>query len=274
MAWSTRELADLASTTVNTVRHYHRLGLLDEPRRRYNGYKQYGVRDLVQLLRIRRLVELGLPLAQISRIDAEGDDGRQSLRELDAELAAATRRLQRARRNVAAILRDDAPVDSPAGFESMASRLSETDCAILHISGQLYDEKAMIDLRRMVEHDLETDGIGAQIDQLAADAGEAARERLAGALAPILARNLVEYPWLLHPSQHQSKSERVTRQTITEAMVALYNPAQLDVLERASRLAYAMLPSDIADRDDTRSAVAGRRAGLVSAGADRAEMRV
>ena len=42
MAWSTRELAGLAGTTVNTIRHYHRLGLLDEPERRYNGYKQYG----------------------------------------------------------------------------------------------------------------------------------------------------------------------------------------------------------------------------------------
>jgi DNA-binding transcriptional MerR regulator len=33
MAWSTRELAELASTTVNTIRHYHRLGLLAEPER-------------------------------------------------------------------------------------------------------------------------------------------------------------------------------------------------------------------------------------------------
>ncbi|MEO3798201.1 MerR family DNA-binding transcriptional regulator [Nonomuraea sp. B10E15] len=37
MPWSTRELAGLAGTTVNTIRHYHRLGLLDEPERRYNG---------------------------------------------------------------------------------------------------------------------------------------------------------------------------------------------------------------------------------------------
>jgi DNA-binding transcriptional MerR regulator len=44
MAGSTRELAEFAGITVNTIRHYHRLGLLDEPKRRYNGYKQYGVR--------------------------------------------------------------------------------------------------------------------------------------------------------------------------------------------------------------------------------------
>ncbi|WP_433560110.1 MerR family DNA-binding transcriptional regulator [Pseudonocardia xinjiangensis] len=28
MAWSTRELADLAGTTVRAVRHYHDVGLL------------------------------------------------------------------------------------------------------------------------------------------------------------------------------------------------------------------------------------------------------
>ncbi|MDN3482326.1 MerR family transcriptional regulator [Arthrobacter sp. APC 3897] len=70
MAWSTRELAELAHTTVNTVRHYHRLGLLEEPDRRYNGYKQYGARHLVSLLRIRRLAALGVPLAQMQELGA------------------------------------------------------------------------------------------------------------------------------------------------------------------------------------------------------------
>jgi DNA-binding transcriptional MerR regulator len=48
VAWSTRELAELTGTTVNTIRHYHRIALLDEPTRRYNGYKQCGVLDLVR----------------------------------------------------------------------------------------------------------------------------------------------------------------------------------------------------------------------------------
>ena len=68
MAWSTRELANLVGTTVNTIRHYHRLGLLDVPEREYNGYKQYEVRHLVRLLRIRRLVSLGVPLSQIGEV--------------------------------------------------------------------------------------------------------------------------------------------------------------------------------------------------------------
>ena len=88
MAWSTRELADLAGTTVNTVRHYHRLGLLAQPDRRYNGYKQYGVPHLVRLLRIRRLADLGIPLNEVAGVLDGDDDSPEALRQLDGELAA------------------------------------------------------------------------------------------------------------------------------------------------------------------------------------------
>ncbi|MFD2466244.1 MerR family transcriptional regulator [Amycolatopsis silviterrae] len=44
------------------MRHYHEVGLLAEPERLANGYKQYGVVHLVRLLRIKRLVGLGFSL--------------------------------------------------------------------------------------------------------------------------------------------------------------------------------------------------------------------
>lgn len=120
MAWSTRELAELAGTTVNTIRHYHRLGLLEEPERRHNGYKQYGNRELARLLSIRRLVELGVPLARIGEAGPEGI-GPEALRQVDAELAADIGRLVRSRSEIAAILSAGAPADTPAGFASVAS---------------------------------------------------------------------------------------------------------------------------------------------------------
>ncbi len=42
------ELAQAAETTVRTVRHYHRLGLLPEPPRSSNGYRVYALEDLVR----------------------------------------------------------------------------------------------------------------------------------------------------------------------------------------------------------------------------------
>ncbi|GAA1869486.1 MerR family transcriptional regulator [Asanoa iriomotensis] len=239
MAWSTRELAELAGTTVNTVRHYHRLGLLEEPERRYNGYKQYGVQHLVCLLRIRRLVELRVPLSQIGAIGSDGDVPTEVLRQIDADLSAEVERLRKARSDIAVILRNGAPADAPAGFESVAPRLSESDTALIHVFTQLYDDDALKDLRRLVEAD--TDPINADIDALPADADEATRQSLAEKLAPILAQHLVDYPWLSDPAGRLSKSERVTQQTFVDAVVALYNTAQIDVLGRASALAQEQL---------------------------------
>ncbi|MFF3441930.1 MerR family DNA-binding transcriptional regulator [Streptosporangium sp. NPDC002721] len=53
MGWSTREIARLAGTTLRTVRHYHEIGLLDEPERLSNGYKVYRTEHPVRLLQIR-----------------------------------------------------------------------------------------------------------------------------------------------------------------------------------------------------------------------------
>ncbi|GID30441.1 helix-turn-helix domain-containing protein [Paractinoplanes brasiliensis] len=108
MAWSTRELAELAGTTVNTVRYYHRVGLLEEPGRRSNGYKEYGPQELARLVRIRRLVELGVPLA---RIGSDGAVLPETLRQVDADLAADIERLNRARTGIAAILRGSAGLE-------------------------------------------------------------------------------------------------------------------------------------------------------------------
>lgn len=63
--WSTREIAEFAGTTLKAVRHYHRIGLLEEPERSANGYKRYGIKHLIRLMRIRRLVDLGVALSDI-----------------------------------------------------------------------------------------------------------------------------------------------------------------------------------------------------------------
>ncbi|MEV4901249.1 MerR family transcriptional regulator [Citricoccus sp. NPDC055426] len=114
MAWSTRELAERAGTTVNTIRHYHRLGLLEEPEREYNGYKQYEVHHLVSLLRIRRLAGLGVPLSQIRDARAGADSTQQTMRELDAELEKNIRRLEESRADIAAIQKIAEDVDDVA----------------------------------------------------------------------------------------------------------------------------------------------------------------
>ncbi|MFD2792414.1 MerR family transcriptional regulator [Promicromonospora vindobonensis] len=111
MPRSTRQLADVAGTTVKAVRHYHALGLLDEPHRAANGYKQYGDAHLIRLLQIKRLRDLGVSLSEIATIDRADQVPDGAIRLVDAELAATVEGLQRIRTELAIILRHRAPTD-------------------------------------------------------------------------------------------------------------------------------------------------------------------
>ncbi|CAL9442434.1 hypothetical protein SUDANB176_02275 [Streptomyces sp. enrichment culture] len=83
------ELAAAVGVTTRTVRHYHHLGLLPEPERQANGYRDYTLRHAVVLARIRRLTELGLGLAEVRDVlaDDAGKDLVEVLTELDEDLA-------------------------------------------------------------------------------------------------------------------------------------------------------------------------------------------
>lgn len=114
--WHVRsaELAGLAGVTVRTLRHYHQIGLLAERPRHPNGYRDYTVHDLIRLLRIRRLVALGIPLDRMPRLldDADADAG-SALDELDAELAAQIDRLTAQRAVIARLRAYGAAPDLP-----------------------------------------------------------------------------------------------------------------------------------------------------------------
>ncbi|SDE29593.1 MerR family transcriptional regulator [Auraticoccus monumenti] len=235
MSWSTRELAVLAGTTVNTVRHYHRRGLLPQPDRSTNGYKRYGVDHLVRLLQIRRLRDVGVPIAEMEQRDTGVGTSARVLEQIDAELVATIERSRRVRSEIEEMLHHPSTGEVPPGFEELAERLSPRERSLTLIYAQLYDDDAMADVRRMLE--AEVDDSTAEFERLPADADEVTRLRLAHELAGPIARALDDYPWITAPQPHLLKDERTTASTWVESVSALYNRAQLDVLERASRLA-------------------------------------
>jgi len=59
-----KDLATLAGTTVRTIRYYHQLGLLSVPDSG-STWRSYGFAHLTRLMRIRWLVESGVPLAEV-----------------------------------------------------------------------------------------------------------------------------------------------------------------------------------------------------------------
>lgn len=100
------EIAALVGVTPRAVRHYHHLGLLPEPVRLANGYREYGIRDAVLLARIRRLTELGLGLDEVRDVLAD-DEGRELvevLEELDTDLARQEAVIHERRERLAELL--------------------------------------------------------------------------------------------------------------------------------------------------------------------------
>ncbi|MFF1870296.1 MerR family transcriptional regulator [Kitasatospora herbaricolor] len=100
------EIAALVGVTPRAVRHYHHLGLLPEPVRRSNGYREYGLREAVLLARIRRLTEIGLGLDEVRDVLAD-DAGRELvevLEELDQDLRRQEAVIRERRTRLAGLL--------------------------------------------------------------------------------------------------------------------------------------------------------------------------
>lgn len=235
MAWSTRELAELAGTTVRAVRHYHEVGLLPEPQRNANGYKQYGVTHLVRTLRIKRLADLGFSLPQIADLVDAGQDPRDALRDLDSRLARSVDRLQHARLEVRRILQRAAPVDLPPALAPTIpiSVLSDADRSLLVVMSRVLDPAAFTAVINVLRA-LPPSAAGAAFDHLPADADEPTRRDLAVRLLPRSRTVLAALPgpWGGTGPGWNAAAVRAVGQAVRE----LYNPAQRDVLRRIGLL--------------------------------------
>lgn len=124
------EVAELVGTTTRAIRHYHRIGLVPEPARRANGYRDYGVEPVLHLLRVRRLVQLGVGLDDVGRLLREQDERspREVLQALDDELSQEQARLQVRRDRVQELLRG-APDGDPLQHADLAALVEELRAA-------------------------------------------------------------------------------------------------------------------------------------------------
>lgn len=233
MAWSTRLLAELADTTVKAVRHYHEIGLLDQPERASNGYKQYDVPHLVRLLEIKRLSELGFSLAQIGAMDRADGEPDEAIRALDADLEATMDRLSRIRAELSLIMRHRSRPEVPSGFASVSRPISETHRALLMVYSTILSEKTLDGFRQLLEEPDKTEGA---FDQLPSDADEATVEALAKRMAPSVRRGWEKHPWSADPTADSPRGATFAKTIMAQAVAELYNPAQLRVLQRVNEL--------------------------------------
>lgn len=143
------EVAQLLGVTSKTIRHYHKIGLLQEPERTESGYRLYNAQDLLRLKQIRHMQEFGLSLKHIKTI--LGDTAREhTLREilqaLDTELASQMQILEERRARIHTILDEGTliKIDQPAtiaGFEIVKELVGERMAispAMLEMEKQLW----------------------------------------------------------------------------------------------------------------------------------------
>ncbi|WP_328608857.1 MerR family DNA-binding transcriptional regulator [Amycolatopsis sp. NBC_00345] len=239
MAWSTREVADLAGASVRAVRHYHEIGLLSEPERGANGYKHYGTSHLLRVLRIRRLTTLGFSLPQIAAMGDADDHFEEALRSLDEELAATVDRLRRTRVELELILRQGAPTELPAQRDPASASgragLSAADRAYLLVLTRVLGPAGLRAYEKVISgfHD---DPAAAEFDRLPAGAGEDTRRRLAERLAPHVRTLRAGCPELETALADAPRGPEFAADMMNAAVNDLYNPAQIDVMARVGDL--------------------------------------
>ncbi len=233
MGWSTRELAELAGTSLRSVRHYHDIGLLTEPERRSNGYKSYGVAHLVRVLQIRRLTGLGLSLKQIAEMDEANEDPREALRALDAELVGTIERLQRVRDELGQILASEVAADMPPEFGSAAvnMELSDTDRSLAFVMSRVLGPVGLQAFIGMFLDQQDRD-LDHELENLAADADEQTRVDLAARMALHTRKLYADHPGMLNSTADAPRGQQFAERTVAQALLDLFNPAQLDVLIR------------------------------------------
>jgi len=103
------ELARLAGVSTDTLRHYERKGVLNRPRRKTNGYREYTSQSLGQVKLVRSALSIGFTLDELARILKERAGGRapcRQVRDLAARKLAALERQIKEMRSLREHLRE------------------------------------------------------------------------------------------------------------------------------------------------------------------------
>lgn len=265
------ELAALLGVTTRTVRHYHHQGVLPEPVRLSNGYREYGMRDAIALARVRRLVELGLSLDEVRDViaDDRARDLAEILHDIDADLARQETEIRVRRARLADLLaRADAgtlDADDTAspelvaflrGIEAPTSPIAAWDRDFLMLIDTMAsqpDRDRTAAMFAPLSSDPELIEIGhdfyRRLDELAeAEPDDPRIGPLAAALAEFTAAHLL--PGSASGSGAGSGAGSAWESASLEPFLAELTPAQAEVVRRTVRLLEPSRPAAPAPEED------------------------
>lgn len=119
------QLAKETGISSKTIRYYETIGLLPQPLRQENGYRNYTDSDVQRLIFIRRCRDLLIPLAQIRQLVVVQMDKTASCREVERIVDAQLEKVHKTQAELALLERS---------LSSLASCQKEQvrECEILH----------------------------------------------------------------------------------------------------------------------------------------------
>ncbi len=130
------QLAAYAGVTVRAVRHYHQIGLLPEPERDASGYRRYGAKAAVSLIKIRTLANAGVPLSRIGQmLDADASTFAEAVERIDSHLRDEIERLETSRKQIAQLTAGDS-LALPPEVISYLDRLREIGVSERVVEGE------------------------------------------------------------------------------------------------------------------------------------------
>ena len=130
------QLAAYAGVTVRAVRHYHQIGLLPEPERDASGYRRYGARAVVSLIKIRTLANAGVPLSRIGQmLEADAPAFAEAVQRIDTQLGDEIERLETSRKQIAQLAAGDS-LTLPPEVTSYLDRLREVGVSARMVEGE------------------------------------------------------------------------------------------------------------------------------------------
>ncbi|GAA0934235.1 helix-turn-helix domain-containing protein [Virgisporangium aurantiacum] len=130
------QLAAYAGVTVRAVRHYHQIGLLPEPERDASGYRRYGAKAVVSLIKVRTLANAGVPLSQIGRmLHADPAAFAEAIQAIDSHLREEIERLETSRKQIAQLDAGDS-LALPPEVTHYLDRLREIGMSERLVEGQ------------------------------------------------------------------------------------------------------------------------------------------
>ncbi|MDR1152678.1 MAG: MerR family transcriptional regulator [Bifidobacteriaceae bacterium] len=248
LEFSVRQAAEIAGVTVRAIRHYHQIGLLDEPARNGQGLL-YSTEHVLRLLRIRRLTAMGLSLDETADVlvNPGSPKAARILTELDRALADRASEIQSQRRIIKEMRDTHAPVDVLPEFARYAAatrRLARASAdqanqMITEVIANLGDDGGADALSRLLSQAMDDPWSGRlanleeRLREIGPDSGEAAIAALAQDYGHLLIDFYDGYAEA-SPSTACRSGYELTPEVLSNLVGTASNGAQRDVLTRAT----------------------------------------